>query len=282
MFVHFAIPKVTVTIAKLDFKRLGWHKLTPAEANLLAYLVEQAVMSQSDTFEIHGPLPAVIDDSQFSASLASLQNLKLIKFVSSVTSRDNQGSDFVVSDVVRKDREEKRTAETCKQVAVVTNMRQAENENNSDNGSTSVISAQEISTQNDVSAQNKGRSEEEAKTPTSRIWNAYADAYEKQYGIFPKKNARTMGQCKHLLQRLGEEEAILVVRFYLTHKKSWYVSQTHSLGACLKDAEGLRTQMLTGHKVSSAEAQQADKQSANQNTFERVAAKLKAEGYFSK
>ena len=118
-----------------------------------------------------------------------------------------------------------------------------------------------------------------ARAPTggSEVWAAYAAAYEARYGHAPVRNARTNAQCSQLVGRLGLEAAVNVVRFYLTHQGRFYVQTCHALGACLKDAEGLHTQMLAGVRVTGSDAQQQDRRQATLGAFERVARKLKAE-----
>jgi hypothetical protein len=108
------------------------------------------------------------------------------------------------------------------------------------------------------------------------VWRAYRAAYMARYGVEPVRDAKVNANCKQLVKILGGDGAVGVVRFYLTHDKSYYVGRTHDLGACVADARGLHTQMLAGHRVSSTEAQQADKRSEQAQVFARVAARFAA------
>lgn len=109
------------------------------------------------------------------------------------------------------------------------------------------------------------------------VWEAYRSIYVTRYGHEPVRNARTNAQCAQLVGRLGKEAAIKVVAFYLTHQGRYYVQTCHGLGACLKDAEALHTQMLAGHRVSSSEATAKDRQQGTIQAFANVARKFAAE-----
>jgi hypothetical protein len=109
------------------------------------------------------------------------------------------------------------------------------------------------------------------------VWAAYRAAYFARYAVEPVRNAKTNAHCAQLVKRLGGEAAVAVVKFYLTHAKAWYVQTAHDLGACVKDAEALHTQMLSGYRVTQTKAQQADKQDANRQAFENVAKRLMEE-----
>lgn len=111
----------------------------------------------------------------------------------------------------------------------------------------------------------------------SDVWSAYRAAYFAAYGVEPVRNAKANTLCKQLVQRLGGDGAVSVVKFFLTHRQAYYVTRLHPLSACVADAEALHTQMLANHRVSSSDAREADKSQANAQTFSRVAEKLKAE-----
>ncbi len=116
-------------------------------------------------------------------------------------------------------------------------------------------------------------------TDGTQVWTAYAEAYQTAYGQAPARNAKQNAMCARLVQRLGVDDACAVVRFYVTHRRSYYVQKVHQLDPCLADCEGLRTQMLAGHRVTSADARRVDEGQTNAQSFAIVAEKLKAEGY---
>jgi len=108
----------------------------------------------------------------------------------------------------------------------------------------------------------------------TEVWAAYSDAYRYRYRVEPVRNARANANCKDLVKRLGKNEAIQVVQFYLGHNHSWYVQKSHAIGLCLADAESLHTQMLTNNQVTSSQAQKLDKGSEQAAIFAKVTREL--------
>lgn len=100
-----------------------------------------------------------------------------------------------------------------------------------------------------------------SKELRSEIWDRYSNAFFTRYKTEPVRNASVNSKIKLLAERLGDE-AKDVVEFYVTHNNAFYVRSTHSIGLCLQDAEGLRTQWATGRMTSQKEAQQADSSTA--------------------
>jgi hypothetical protein len=114
-------------------------------------------------------------------------------------------------------------------------------------------------------------------TPVSRVWRAYGAAYEGQYGHKPTWNAKQGGLCSQLVKRLGVEDAIKVVEFYVRHRKAYYVQKVHQLEACVGDCEGLKTQMLAGHQMTASQAQEVDRNAGTAQAFAATAARLERE-----
>lgn len=110
-------------------------------------------------------------------------------------------------------------------------------------------------------------------TPGSRVWESYRSAYAKKYGHDPVRNQKTNANCAHLVTRLGEAEAVQVVEFYLSHNDQYYTRKCHPLGLCLQDAEGLRTQMVTGRKVTSVKSHQMEKSNNIVDAVRRISQK---------
>ena len=113
-----------------------------------------------------------------------------------------------------------------------------------------------------------------APTGGSEVWSAYSTAYQERYKVEPVRNAKTNKNCSDLVNRLGKDVAVKVVRFYLTHGHSYYLQKTHAIGLCLQDAESLHTQMLRDSRVTSSQAQQSDKGSEQADIFDRVTKRL--------
>ena len=95
--------------------------------------------------------------------------------------------------------------------------------------------------------------------PTTAIWEAYADAYQRRYGTEPVRNAKVNGQLANLLNRLGAEEAPQVAAWFVGHSNRYYVQKMHAVDCLLADAEKLRTEWATGRRVTATAAMEADR-----------------------
>lgn len=115
------------------------------------------------------------------------------------------------------------------------------------------------------------------KAPSSETWDEYASAYVDRYHEPPVRNAKVNGQLAQLVSRLGAVEAPFVARFYVGHNAQFYVRQMHSVDLLLKDAEKLRTEWITGRKMTSTRALQADKTATNGDAFQRLIEKAQQE-----
>ncbi|MBV6497640.1 MAG: hypothetical protein JFAIHJKO_02790 [Pyrinomonadaceae bacterium] len=109
---------------------------------------------------------------------------------------------------------------------------------------------------------------------TGPTWDAYAQAYRNRYGADPLRNAKTNGQLSNFLKRVPIEEAPLIAAFYLTHNKPMYVSARHSTDFLLRDAEGLRTEWVTGVKATTGEARNAEQRDNVSEQYKRVMASM--------
>lgn len=103
------------------------------------------------------------------------------------------------------------------------------------------------------------------------IKQEYINAYRLRYGVDPSTSGAAFNsQVSNLRKKLGVEESIKVVRFYLTHNKSFYLSNTHSFKYCLSDAETLRTQMLRGQAITQADVRNFEQQNHHLSQIERI------------
>lgn len=82
-----------------------------------------------------------------------------------------------------------------------------------------------------------------------RIWESYVEAYQERYKVTPVVNQTTRSQVSSLRKRLGEE-AIDVVAFFVKSNNGYYIQKLHTIGACLADAESLRTQWIRGKAIT--------------------------------
>ncbi len=100
-------------------------------------------------------------------------------------------------------------------------------------------------------------------------WEAYRVAHLAKYGHDPVRNPMVNSMISQLVKRLGSE-APDVVRFYVSHPKSYYVQQQHTIGPCLKDCEALRTQWKRSVKVTHNDAKQEENKDFYQEQMKRL------------
>lgn len=102
------------------------------------------------------------------------------------------------------------------------------------------------------------------------IWECYLNAFRNRYGVDPVRNATVNAQISQLRQRLGKNEAMEVIRFFLKHNDSFYLKKTHSIGLCLKDCETLRTQMLRNTPITQTMVRSFEKSQTMQQTLKEI------------
>lgn len=105
---------------------------------------------------------------------------------------------------------------------------------------------------------------------SSEVWRKYADAYRERYRAEPTRNQKVNGQLKHFVSRVPKEEAAEIAAFYVSHNNFRYVQAGHSIGLLLMDAEKLRTEYLTGKKITKQDALGADLSESLQNQLRRL------------
>lgn len=92
------------------------------------------------------------------------------------------------------------------------------------------------------------------------VKTAYSKAYYARYKIEPiTRSAKFNSAISAIVSRVGKEEAVEIVKFYLTHNDGFYVRNTHGIGLCLRDCETLRTQMLKGKAITSNDIRNFEK-----------------------
>jgi hypothetical protein len=70
------------------------------------------------------------------------------------------------------------------------------------------------------------------KPSGSQVWEAYVEAYVSRYGFEPKRNARANKKACELVQTLGAEDAVRVVKFFVAQSDSFLVRTMHQLEHC--------------------------------------------------
>jgi uncharacterized protein YdaU (DUF1376 family) len=105
----------------------------------------------------------------------------------------------------------------------------------------------------------KPAKEKKPEPPTNAVWTAYAHAYKRSYGVEPVRNASVNGKLSQFVQRIPQEEAADVARFYLACKDRLYTEKGHPVGLLLQDAETLRMRWCTARERIQAEPAQSDR-----------------------
>ncbi len=95
------------------------------------------------------------------------------------------------------------------------------------------------------------------------VWGMYSRCFRFVYKTEPIRNAMTNKLCCTLVDRLGEDDAILVAKFYLKQRDAFYVKNTHHLRFCVQDCETLATKMKTGLTITNKSAKNVERASHN-------------------
>lgn len=107
-----------------------------------------------------------------------------------------------------------------------------------------------------------------------QTWGEYVLAYQDRYGVPPVRNPKVSSQVKQFCQRVSAIEAPAIAAFYVTHNAGFYVSNGHSVGLLLKDAEKLRTEWATNQTVTQSQARQVDATAGRGNVWKKVIAEI--------
>ena len=112
--------------------------------------------------------------------------------------------------------------------------------------------------------------------PSSAVWDAYADAYQRRYSVQPVRNASVNAHLSQVVGRLGADEAPAVAAHFVGSQNGLYVAAMHPTNLLLRDAEKLRTEWATGRGVTRTQAMMADKTQTNFNSFAPLIAAAEA------
>lgn len=107
------------------------------------------------------------------------------------------------------------------------------------------------------------------KKLNSLIWESFRSAYVLRYKAEPVRNAKINSIVANLRKRLGED-AVAVVQFYVGSNNGFYLSKTHGLEFCLKDAESLHVQWQKGRAITRADVQAFEKQAVMADTLQAI------------
>lgn len=109
-----------------------------------------------------------------------------------------------------------------------------------------------------------------SKEQNKRVNDAYCQSYFDRYKVQPVSNAKHNSAVAQLVKRLGVDDAISVVKFFLRHNESYYVRNTHTIGHCLKDCETLRTQMLKGVSITRGKMKHFEREQEHQDMLDLI------------
>ncbi len=115
------------------------------------------------------------------------------------------------------------------------------------------------------------KKKENFKDQNNLIKQSYFNAYRLRYGVdhvyAPNKgDAAFNGQIAKLRARIGTDQACNLVKFYVWHEDKFYKESNHSFSLCLRDAEKISNQMLSG-VVNKSGYQQKTKADQNLEYF---------------
>jgi hypothetical protein len=129
------------------------------------------------------------------------------------------------------------------------------------------------STEQDKTVHNKtlsSASKRSAGPRSGNLWNSYRDAFVTRYQVEPVRNARVNKNLCTLIDRVGEEAAKELVKFYLTHNDSYYLKRQHDISLCLQHAESLHTQMQRGQPITGSDIRAFEKQDYYEKQIDRL------------
>jgi hypothetical protein len=107
----------------------------------------------------------------------------------------------------------------------------------------------------------------EEKSDGAKVFDAYNAAFQRKYNQPAVRNAMVNSLCKQLVTRLGVDDAIRVVEFYLTHNDAFYIKNLHMLKFAVNSAEKLLAEANSGIKMT---GQMAQRNERNQNNFDVI------------
>jgi len=113
---------------------------------------------------------------------------------------------------------------------------------------------------------------------TVPTWTAYSEAYQRRYGAEPTRNGKGNGMLSKFLELVPAAEAPAIAKFYVEHNGRFYVQAMHPLRLLLPDAEKLRTEWLTGRRMTSTEAKGAEAGDSVRQQADRVGRLLEGAG----
>lgn len=125
----------------------------------------------------------------------------------------------------------------------------------------------------------RAKSKPRAKLPDeptlgSRIWEAYADAYEARYTVPPVRDATANALCKRFGSRLGVD-APEVARHFVKRHNAYYIGRGHDLAVMVQDAPKLHTEWKSGRIQTTDDARRSERKEGTMSAVEAYLAEGK-------
>lgn len=108
---------------------------------------------------------------------------------------------------------------------------------------------------------------DESMLMRQETWESYKLAYEERWRVLPDRNATLNSNIKALVEKVGQDAPNLV-RFYLSHNDGLYVKACHPMSLCLRDHVALKTQMLRGQAITTADIRRLERQQEHQSIID--------------
>lgn len=102
-----------------------------------------------------------------------------------------------------------------------------------------------------------------AKPPGSLVWEAYAPAYERRYGVTPVRNLDTNRWAKQLAEKVPITDAPALAAWFVTHPNGFYIQRGHSLEMLVRDHGKLYTEWQTSKPMTQTRAAAQDRTASN-------------------
>lgn len=83
-----------------------------------------------------------------------------------------------------------------------------------------------------------------------KVRNAYKLEYYNRYKIDVVESAKFHSAIKQIIARIGVEDALGTLQFFVWHNDPLYLKGTHQIGLALRDCESLRTQYIKGKAIT--------------------------------
>ena len=102
-----------------------------------------------------------------------------------------------------------------------------------------------------------------AQPANKDTWHEYCRAFHRRYTVKPIPGVRNNSMIKQLVTRVGHENAVKLVVFYLSQGDAFYKTNCHNLGLLVKDCETLMVKMQTGKRMTYRQAKKEEDSEAN-------------------